>query len=89
MTSRPYLRALFWMPLLTVLGIGGGSACTPRITVLDRQTILEEEAAGEWPQFDAKLINPGPKRGATLYPSTPASAKKTRLYSTLSGEMTQ
>jgi len=89
MTSPFSLRPLLWTPLLSALAIGGGSACTPRITVLDRQTILEEEAAGEWPQFDQKLIEQGPKRGATLYPSTPENAKKARLYSTLSGEMTQ
>lgn len=75
-----------------LLLISGGSwmmSCAPRVTLLDRQTILEEEAAGDWPQFEEQLLKKGVRHGVTPFPSTPLNAKKSRLYSTLQGEMTE
>lgn len=39
------------------------SACAPKIYLVDRQSILEQEANGEWPELDKKIENSNVKVG--------------------------
>ncbi len=64
------------------------SACAPKIYVIDRQTVLEEEAAGDWPQFEKDVIERAKKQGPTPLSKVPENARRKRLYSVLHGELT-
>ena len=68
---------------LTVLN----GACAPKIYVIDRQTMLEQEAAGEWPQFDRDLIARSAAAGPTPFGELPPSPEQRRLYNVLNGEL--
>ncbi len=61
-------------------------ACTPKIVVLDRQTILEQESAGEWPEIESQLYQNSSSLGPIPFPTTPLSPQKERLYHVLNGE---
>ncbi|MFY7930112.1 MAG: hypothetical protein ACOVS5_14665 [Oligoflexus sp.] len=43
---KRYLLGMMW-PML--------SACIPDVYLIDRQTVLELEASGEWPELDRKF----------------------------------
>jgi hypothetical protein len=52
------------------------SACAPKIYVIDRQTVLEEEAAGDWPQFEKEVIERAKKQGPTPLSKVPENARR-------------
>jgi hypothetical protein len=62
-------------------------SCTAKVYVQDRHTIMEEEAAGEWPQFEKELLTKSAEKGPTPFEKTRTSARKKRLYNVLNGEM--
>lgn len=70
-----------------LLGICALGACAPQIYVVDRHTVLEEEAAGEWPDFERNALERSTQSGPIPFRKTPAGPKKKRLYNTLNGEM--
>lgn len=61
------------------------SGCAPKVYVIDRQTVLEEEAAGHWPDFEKELLKKAKAAGPTLFSETPMSARRARLYNVLNG----
>lgn len=63
------------------------TSCAPKIYVIDRQTVFEEEAAGQWPQFDQEILNKAKVSGPTPFPKTPVNVRKQRLYNVLNGEL--
>jgi len=63
------------------------TGCAPKIYVIDRQTVFEEEAAGQWPQFDQEILSKSKATGPTPFPKTPVNARKQRLYNVLNGEL--
>ena len=63
-------------------------ACSPKVYLIDRQTVLEDEAAGEWPDFEKELIEKLKAQGPTPFVKTENSIKKERLYQVLNGELT-
>jgi hypothetical protein len=64
-------------------------ACTPKVYVIDRQTVLQESAAGEWPQFEKTLVPQIKQKSPTKFSkSSPAEDERgKRLYRVLNGEM--
>ena len=56
-------------PLLMLTGLM--TACVPDIYLIDRQTVLEIQASGEWPELDQKYRDAAFKSG-------PAALEKTR-----------
>ncbi len=64
------------------------TGCSPKIYVIDRQTVLEEEAAGEWPQFEKAIMQKSATGEATPFETVPVNARKRRLYNVLNGELT-
>lgn len=62
--------------------------CAAKVYMLDRQTVLEEEAAGEWPDMESRLKKQTKVSGATPFPAVEQSAAKKRRYSVLNGEAT-
>jgi hypothetical protein len=74
-----------WIPIgLAALYL---SSCAPQIYVVDRHTIMEEEAAGEWPDVEKEWMGQAKAQGPVRFPKTPESEKKKRLYNTLNGEL--
>lgn len=69
------------------LSLASVVGCAPKIYVIDRQTILEEEAAGEWPQFEKDLITKSRAEGPTPFSKVPVNASRARLYNVLNGEL--
>lgn len=63
------------------------TACAPKIYVIDRQTVLEDEAAGHWPEFDKEVVNGAKAAGPTPFPKVPPNARRNKLYSILSGPL--
>jgi hypothetical protein len=61
--------------------------CTPKVYVIDRQTVLEDEAAGEWPQFEKDLSPKSAARSPTPFSKTKTTAHKAKLYNILNGEL--
>ena len=76
-----FFFSIFFLSLITL------TACSPKIYLVDRQTALEEEAAGEWPEFENDLLNQSKATGPTLFPKTANSEKTDRLYNVLNGEV--
>ena len=62
------------------------TGCAPTIHVVDRHTILEDEAAGEWPDFDKQLESASTEPLPVPFPKTAVNAKRKRLYNVLDGE---
>ena len=50
--------------------------CAPQIYLLDRQTVLEDEAAGEWPQFEKDLVLKSAAQDPTPYPKFRSTREK-------------
>jgi hypothetical protein len=76
------IRSVYGIVLLSLLGVG----CAPKIYLIDRQTVLEEEAAGEWPEFEKKLIEQSQAKGPTPYSKADLGARNQPLYEVLNGE---
>jgi hypothetical protein len=67
--------------LMTQLG------CSPKIYLIDRQTVLEEEAAGEWPEFEKDLLEKSKSGNPSLLPKTTTSTQDNRSYHVLNGDL--
>lgn len=64
------------------------AGCSIKVDVKDRHTIMEDEAAGEWPDFEKDLVARSKESGPTPYRKTELNGKKKRIYNVLNGEMT-
>lgn len=62
-------------------------SCAPKIYVVDRQTVLEEEAAGSWPDFEKQVIEGSKTSGPTPFKKVPQSEQRAKLYNILNGSM--
>ena len=70
------------------LGILGSLfGCAPQIYVVDRQSVFEQESAGEWPQFEQEVLGKSVATGAEPFAKIPITNKKARLYKVLNGEL--
>jgi hypothetical protein len=63
-------------------------ACVPKIYVIDKQTVLEEEAAGEWPQFEKQFLNQAKAMGPTPFYQVAPSPAREKIYNVLNDELT-
>ncbi len=62
--------------------------CSPKIYLIDRQTVMEDEAAGEWPDFEKDLLDKSKALGPIPFAKTANTARKDHLYRVLNGELT-
>lgn len=63
------------------------AGCAPKIYVIDRQTVLEQDAAGEWPDFEKLALRDSIQTTATALATTPPSASRQRLFRLLNGSV--
>lgn len=59
------------------------TACAPKVYVIDRATILEEESGGEWPQVDAAIRQKLLKTSPSAMKTTESSDRQNKLTRTL------
>ena len=62
------------------------SSCAPTLYFIDRQTVMEMESAGEWPEFDKEFFLETIKVGTTDFVTIPNNEQRKRMYSILNGE---
>ncbi|MCB0355799.1 MAG: hypothetical protein KDD40_02270 [Bdellovibrionales bacterium] len=63
-------------------------ACaSPQIYVIDRQTVMEAEAAGDWPIVESDLLKVSEKSGPTFFARDTDNKKDKRLHNILNGEL--
>jgi len=72
-----------------ILSSIGAVGCAPKVYVIDRQTVLQEQAAGEWPDFEESLTVNLKKKNPVMLPksSTNETEKNQKLYKVLNAEM--
>ncbi len=57
------------------------SACVPDIYLIDRQTVLELEASGQWPELDQKYKDAALKPGPSALEKTRDSVESRQIFS--------
>lgn len=64
-------------------------SCSPKVYIIDRQTLLYEQAAGEWPEFEKSLLPKVIHKNPVRFSQSPANEneKSQRLYRVLQGEI--
>jgi hypothetical protein len=60
-----------------------GAACSIKVYRVDQQTVLEDEAAGEWPEFEKEILGKTQASTPTPFPTIGVSERKARLYNVL------
>ncbi len=74
--------------LIASLAIGGMLfSCAPKIYVIDRQSVFEQESAGEWPRFEQEIVGKSVATGPAPFAKVPITEKKARIYKVLNGEL--
>lgn len=73
-----YLALVF--PLLM---LGG---CIPDVYLVDRHTVMEMEASGDWPQLDKVFYEEVQTAGPVPFINDPESKRKKRAKNMLNGE---
>jgi hypothetical protein len=63
------------------------TACAPKVYVIDRQTILEDQAAGKWPELDKTMLKRSKAEGPTPLSKVPMNERRARLYNVLNSEL--
>lgn len=75
------------MKLIIFTFLLGCASCAPKIYVVDRQSVFEQESAGDWPQFEKEVLNTSVSEGPTPFAKVPITEKKARLFKVLNGEL--
>lgn len=76
------LKRMF--PICFCLGLWG---CAPTVYVIDRHTVLEEEASGDWPELESYFLKRDLKPGPTFLEKTRSDRKRERIWHVLNGEL--
>ena len=63
-----------------------GCVSLPDVYLIDRQTVMEAEASGEWPQLEARFREAAPRKGPTPLTKEPSSKRRERAFRVLNGE---
>lgn len=74
-----------WILAFSLPIVLGG--CSPKIYVIDRQSILEQEAAGKWPSFEQWLEKNLERKAATPLGTTKQALKENRALQLPNGSL--
>ncbi|MCB9025052.1 MAG: hypothetical protein H6625_01935 [Bdellovibrionaceae bacterium] len=75
--------------LFIILNFLIAGCVSPQIYIIDRQSVMEAEAGGEWPELDIQLLNVGQKAGPTFFAKTTDKKKQRKLQNVLNGELAE
>ena len=78
------MRLAFFVSLVL---ISTGCITVKAPTLIDRSTVMESEAAGDWPSFEKEFLDKGPHSGPIPFPKEASSKRKRRIYSILNGDL--
>jgi hypothetical protein len=83
------LRGLTTSALLSALF--GISACAPKITVLDRPTLMQEESVGKFPDLEGRFQQEGLQKGPLMLDRSKLGEKQApeKALNVLGGELTR
>lgn len=74
----------------TVLIVGlvflGGCVSIPDVYLIDRHTVMETEAAGDWPELENRFREQSPQTGPTNLSVEPNTARHERAFRVVNGE---
>lgn len=87
-TNMTHKMHSYFLPLFFLFSglLLSTTGCSPKFYIIDRHTLMEDEAAGEWPEYEKEFLKNAPQSGPTAFQKVEQSAKKKRLYNTLHGE---
>lgn len=60
----------------------------PDIYLIDRHTVMEAEASGEWPQLEERFRQTALSKGPTNLAEEPSGRRRERAFRVLNGEFT-
>ena len=63
-----------------------GCISLPDVYLIDRHTVMEAEASGEWPKLDERFRQQVPLKGPTALAKEPSSKRRDRAFRVLNGE---
>ena len=73
---------------IVILACFSSTACVsiPDVYLIDRHTIMESEASGEWPQLEERFRKQALSKGPVNMAIDPSSKRKERAFQVLNGE---
>lgn len=73
---------------ITALSFLSLSACVnlPDVYLIDRHTVMESEASGEWPQLEDQFRKQALSKGPTNLAKDPSERRRDRAFRILNGE---
>ena len=74
------------MRVTLVLLAGLMTGCVSDIYLIDRQTVLENEASGEWPELDKKFQDASLKPGPISLEKTRDTVERRQIFSMTHGD---
>jgi hypothetical protein len=74
--------------LVCVFTLVNLSACVnlPDVYLIDRHTVMEQEASGEWPELESRFRQQAVKSGPTNLAKEPTERRRERAFRVLNGE---
>lgn len=74
--------------LLYIFALASLPACVnlPDVYLIDRHTVMEEEASGEWPEMESRFRKQAVKSGPTNLAKEPKVQRRERAFRLLNGE---
>ena len=75
-----------WLVLFTVVSQLSACISLPDIYLIDRPTVMEAEASGEWPQLERRFRQQVPSMGPTNLAKEPSQKRREHAFQLLNGE---
>ena len=74
--------------IVSVLAVLSLSACVtlPDVYLVDRHTVMESEASGEWPELEQRFIKQSLSKGPVNLAKEPSERRRDRAFNMLNGE---
>jgi len=74
--------------IMITLGVLSLSACVslPDVYLVDRHTVMESEASGEWPELEQRFTKQSLSKGPVNLAKEPSERRRDRAFNMLNGE---
>ncbi|MCB0541608.1 MAG: hypothetical protein KDE33_29145 [Bacteroidetes bacterium] len=61
-------------------------SCAPKVYIIDQRTVIEEDASGDWPEFNEISQKNQKKEGVIFYKNDEDNQKKKRVLNLINDE---
>lgn len=78
---------VFWTATSCFGMLISGCAIVPPVYVIDRQTLMEQEASGDWPDFEESLLKDLRKPSVSMLGSEGKQEGERKLYNVLNQDL--